>query len=321
MFHVKHRKNAALRGVWRGSRGGLERSNTPLERAGRGLAGVCIVTPCLSLGVLLLAACSSPEEIAHDTGVAATTASARVTGPAAPPAPPTPAPDKVAFIDNTSKGSGNDAAKRDFAYNWPAAVSAIPALAQRFTAERDELLADQKNEWKASLTEFASSDCVSCVNRDFEKTWEVVADLPRFLSLSASFYEYSGGAHGNGAFEALVWDRETKAALDPKTMFRSQAVLQDALGAPWCKALKAERTDRLGAEYADDGFFPCPPISDLTVLAGSSDKQSFDRIGLIAAPYVAGSYAEGSYELTFAVTPKLLAAVKPEYKAAFALGK
>ncbi len=148
----------------------------------------------------------------------------------------------------------------------------------------------------------------------------MVADLPRFLSLSASFYEYSGGAHGNGAFEGLVWDRKAKAAFDPKTMFRSQAALQDALGAAWCKALKAERTKRLGADYSDDGIFACPPISDLTVLVGSSNKRSFDRIGLIAAPYVAGSYAEGSYEMTFPVTPKVLAAVKPEYKAAFALG-
>ena len=312
MFHVKHRQNAALRGVWRGSRGGLERSNAPPERAGRGLAGAWIAKACLSCGVLLLAACSSPEEIARDTGVAATTASA----PAAPPAPPTPAPGKVAFTDNATK----DKATRDFAYSWPATVSAIPALAQRFTAERDALLADQKAEWTDALKIFAGQDCVACVNRDFHKTWEVVADGPRFLSLSAAFFEYSGGAHGNGGFEALVWDREAKRAFDPKTMFRSEAALQDALWTPWCKALKAERQKRIGANYTDDGFFQCPPISDLTVLVGSANKRSFDRIGLIAAPYVAGSYAEGTYEATLPVTAKVLAAVKPEYKAAFALG-
>jgi hypothetical protein len=57
------------------------------------------------------------------------------------------------------------------------------------------------------------------------------------------------------------------------------------------------------------------------VLLGSSDKQRFNRIGLIAAPYVAGSYAEGPYEITLPVTPAVLAAVKPEYKAAFATPK
>jgi hypothetical protein len=57
------------------------------------------------------------------------------------------------------------------------------------------------------------------------------------------------------------------------------------------------------------------------VLLGSSNKRRFNRIGLIASPYVAGSYAEGQYEVTLPVTPKVLAAVKPEYKAAFALGR
>ncbi len=316
MFHVKHRKNAAQEGVWRG---GLNRSKAGLDRANRGLAGVCFGTSCLSLGVLLLAACSSPEEIARDTGVAVTTAGA----PAAPtpPAPPTPAPDLVDFTDNAAKGTGDNAPSRDFGYRWPAAVSAVPELVERFTSERGELLASQKGEWEDSLKEFAGQDCFSCVNRDFQKTWEVVADLPRFLSLSADFYEYSGGAHGNNATEALVWDRETKSAFDPKTMFRSDVALQDALGTAWCKALKTRRAARLGPNYTDDGFFQCPPVSDLTVLVGSSNKQSFDRIGLIADPYVAGSYAEGAYDVTLLVTPKVLAALKPEYKAAFALGK
>ncbi|MEO0056797.1 MAG: hypothetical protein RIT17_233, partial [Pseudomonadota bacterium] len=34
-----------------------------------------------------------------------------------------------------------------------------------------------------------------------------------------------------------------------------------------------------------------------------------------------GSYAEGPYEVTLPVTQAVLAAVKPEYKAAFALAK
>jgi hypothetical protein len=280
-----------------GSRGGLDRARAALARA------VC--TLALAGGAI---ACSSHEEIAETVGV---------TTPATPPAPPAAEPGKVAFTDNAKQGE----AARDFSYGWPAEVSAIPPLAARFTAERDALLAEQKADWEQSLREFAGEDCVACVNRSFEKGWEVVADLPRFLSLSASFYVYTGGAHGNGAFDALVWDREAGAALDPKAMFRSPEALQAALGDPWCKALKAERMKRLGPDYSDDGFFQCPPVSDLTVLVGSSDRQRFNRIGLIAAPYVAGSYAEGAYELTFPVTPAVLDAVKPEYKAAFALSK
>jgi hypothetical protein len=265
----------------------------------------------MMVAALLLGACSSPEEVAKDTGVTATASAA------ASPAADTSAPGAVAFTDN----QGKDDAAREFSYSWPTEVSAVPALAEHFTSERDQLLAEQKAEWEEAKREFAGEDCVSCINRSFEKGWEVVADLPRFLSLSATFYVYTGGAHGNGAFDALVWDREAQAFFDPKALFRSEAALQDALGETWCKALKAERMKRLGEDYYEDSIFTCPAIADLTVLVGSSDKRRFDRIGLLAAPYVAGAYAEGSYEVTLPVTPKVLAAVKPEYKPAFALGK
>jgi len=302
MFRVKHWQG----GVWTGSRGGQECSAfRPIRtRHGQAAAGIA------ALG-LLLTGCSSPEDVADKTGVTPTasataTASANATTPQA-----------VAFADNAEKGGGS----REFAYGWPAQVSAVPALADRFTAERDTVLAEQKSEWNAALTEFAGQDCVSCTSRGFSKEWAVVADLPRYLSLSADIYFYTGGAHGNSGHDALVWDREAGAAIDPKAMFRSEAALQDALGTAWCKALKTQRQKRLGADYSDDGFFTCPPIADLTLLPGSASKQAFDRIGLLAAPYVAGSYAEGTYEVTLPVTAKLLDAVKPEYKAAFALGK
>lgn len=288
MFHVKHRRPAD------------DRATGPL-RLGYGAL----------LAAVLLAACSSPDEIAAKTGTAPSEA------PTAPTAPPAPAPDKSAFEDNAKKGE----ATRDFAYSWPAEVSAIPELAARLTADRDKLLAEQKADWDESLREFADSGCTGCVNRDYAMAWDVVADLPRFLSLSGAWNAYTGGAHGNYAWEALVWDREAKKGFDPKAMFTSPAALQGALGEAWCKALKGERVKKGMAPEADDDIFPCPPIADLTVLVGSSDRKSFNRIGLIAAPYVAGSYAEGEYEVTLPVTRQVLAAVKPEYKAAFALGK
>lgn len=259
-------------------------------------------------GLLIVAGCSSPEEMAEGAGVVATATIANAA---------TTTAGAVAFEDNSEQDGGS----REFAYKWPAAVSAVPALVARFTAERDTALAEQKAEWNASLEEFAGQGCASCTSRSFQTTWKVVADLPRFLSLSASIYFYTGGAHGNSGYDALVWDREAGKGLDPKTMFRSKAAMQDALGASWCKALKPEKQARMGDDYSDDGFFPCPPITDLTVLPGSSDKHTFNRIGLIAAPYVAGSYAEGPYEVTLPVTPAVLAALKPEYKAAFSLTK
>ncbi|GAB4485111.1 MAG: hypothetical protein OHK0018_16670 [Erythrobacter tepidarius] len=260
------------------------------------------------LAVLLLAGCSAPEDKAQATATASTGAGSEASAAASAK------PAAVAFADNAEQDGGT----REFAYKWPAAVSAIPALAERLAADRDKALAEQKADWAGALAEFPGEDCISCKNLSFAKEWKVVTDLPRYLSLSADIYLYTGGAHGNSAFETLVWDREAGTAIKPEAMFTSEAGLQDALGDGWCKALKAERIKRIGADLSEDGFFPCPAIADLTVLLGSSNRKAFNRIGLIAAPYVAGSYAEGPYEVTLPVTPKVIAAVKPEYKAAFA---
>ena len=228
-----------------------------------------------------------------------------------------PEVEAVVFENNELRGERS----REFAYNWPAEVTAVPALVERFAAERNALLAEQKQDFEDALREFEGSDCLACTNRSFAKQWEVVADLPRFLSLSQSFSAYTGGAHGNAGSGALVWDREAGQALAPADFFASEQALQDALGSRWCTLLRAERSRRLGEDPGDGGIFPCPPIKDLTVLLGSEGRSHFDRIGLIADPYVAGSWAEGAYEVTIPVSAPLIAALKPEYRAYFAAPK
>lgn len=258
----------------------------------------------------LVAGCSdkAPQHAAPEPPAAAAPAAARTDAPSSQAA---------VFENNDARGEY----VREFAYNWPAQVTAVPALVTRFSAERDKALAEQRQDFEEALREFAGQDCVGCINRGYEKTWEVVADLPRFLSLSASVYVYSGGAHGNGYYDALLWDREAGKALSAADFFSSQGAMQQALGARWCAALRKERSKRLPEDYGVDETFPCPAIKELVVLPGSAGKAAFDRIGLLAAPYVAGSYAEGGYEVTLAVTPEVLAALKPEYRAYFAAAK
>ena len=264
----------------------------------------------------MLAGCSADKT---DEASAAQAADARAAAVAAPAgdAPAGAAADAVVFENNDKRGEY----VREFAYNWPAEVAAVPALVSRFTAERDAALAEQKQDFEDALREFAGQDCIGCINRAYAKEWAVVADLPRFLSLSASTYMFTGGAHPNGTFDALMWDREAGKALTAEDLFTSQADLQKVLAPGWCAALRKERNKRLEQDYGEDETFPCPPIKELVVLPGSAGKQAFDRIGLLAAPYVAGSYAEGSYEVTLPVTPAVIAAVKPEYRAYFAAGK
>lgn len=233
-------------------------------------------------------------------------------------------PGTVTFKDAETRTVAGSEVAREFSYTWPAEVAAVPALVRRFTAERAEMLTEQKIEFAAGLSMAQPDGCFGC-NHDLVRDWSVFADTPRFLVLQGSNYVYSGGAHGNIVFDGLVWDRKAKKIIYSNWMSTSERALQTALGAPWCAALKAERAERLGEEASaimdEDGIFPCPPIADLVVLPASSDGQRFDRIELLAAPYVAGSYAEGVYEVTLPVTPAVLAAIKPRYRAAFMLGK
>lgn len=304
MFHVKPAKSGGLEGVWRGSGRGLDALRTAQAATWTGAGAL-----------LLLAACSGGADTSGKTAAAPTAAPAAA---ATPPAPLTPAAEKVEFTDTAKKDGG----ERTFAYSWPAAVSAIPDLARNLTADRDAQLADQKKDWAGALKDLAGEDCGGCKNYDFQKAWDVVADLPRFLSLTQKFYQYTGGAHGTPGTAALVWDREAKKGLAPEDFFVSRKAIQDVLGTRWCKLLKVERRKRFDGEEPDDGdIFPCPQVKDLTLLLGSKSKTHFDRIGLIADPYVAGSYAEGTYEFTIPVSQDILGAVKPEYRAYFTRGE
>ena len=273
-----------------------------------------------SVMVLALAACSSPEEVKGRMAVESDeTASATApTDPETPDKPDAPAEsaEAVKFEDNDKDGE----AERDFSYSWPKQVSAIPALAKTLSEERDKALAEQKKEWKESVDEFGSEGCVTCVMRDYSKTWAVVTDTPRFLSISSESYFYTGGAHGNTATGGMVWDRKAGASMDARQMFSSEGAFWGAAQAAYCSALNDERAERRGRPVQSDDYgSECPKLEELTLLAGSSNGKTFDRLGLIADPYVAGAYAEGPYEVTLPVTDAILAAVKGEYREYFSV--
>lgn len=278
----------------------------------------CVMRILLFLIPALLssAACSSQADFARRTGIgedpgtvagAAARTAARTPGVAARP---------VSVRQTAESGGGT----WEFEYSWPGAVSEEPELARRLGAEKDKALAGEKAEWNEAIAD-APPDCISCRSRSFAKVWQVVANLPGWLSLSAELAGYTGGAHGNYGMQSLVWDKVRKVAMDGAGLFQSPAALQQAMGAALCDALNRERV-RKGVEppAGPDAVFPaCPGLEEATILVGSGNRKTFDRITVYFGPYVAGSYAEGAYELDFPVTAAMLAAVKPEYRSAFAV--
>lgn len=274
-----------------------------------------------------LIACSSPEEMSEGIGLSEAGASAKSGESAQETLDRRIAADAepVEFKDDEKDGQ----AARDFAYSWPAQASAIPGLAQLLGERRDAALAKQKSEWLESVAEFGNATgemaCVTCVNRSYAMSWTVAADTPQFLELVAERFTYTGGAHGNSVFAALLWDREAEdgqgAAMLPIDLFVDPVALENTAYGEYCAALNLARSERRGLEAADiNPLTDCPSVTELVVTLTSSDGERFDGITFLAAPYVAGSFAEGPYEFAIAVSPAVLEAVKPEYRDAFVIG-
>ncbi|MDE2412930.1 MAG: DUF4163 domain-containing protein [Sphingomonadales bacterium] len=212
----------------------------------------------------------------------------------------------------------------EFDYSYPAAAAAIPALKswldsdlaekKEATAEgtRDELAEAKKN------PEFFAHTYAHSTK------WQVVTEIPGWLSLSAQRWEYTGGAHGNPWFESLLWDKAANVRRDPLDLFTSKAALSAAIRQPFCAQIDKQRAQKRGEPVkrnSGDEFDACIDPVESTVILGSTDKQHFNRIGVLVGPYAAGPYVEGNYEATLPVTPAVIAAVKPQYRALFAVGR
>ena len=271
------------------------------------------------------AACSAPGDgrKSHDSESAPT---ASVSAPGRAPAPMVAKKDAraVHFTDNaTGQGDGAAKATRKFSYSWPAAVSAVPGLVALLTGEREKALASQKAQW-AQVLDTASSDCPACRSFETVEKWQVVADLPQWLSLSDTIYTYKGGAHGMTGLRSLVWDKHAGRAIEGKDLFRSPEALERALGSRLCARLDKARAKKRGEPIpslkgADDFLNGCPHLDQATILVGSARGEKFDRVGIWFGPYAAGPYAEGSYELNFPLDAAVIDAVKPEYAVAFTI--
>ncbi|WP_454598716.1 DUF4163 domain-containing protein [Qipengyuania sp. SM2507] len=264
----------------------------------------------LIAALLSSAACSDTGEMEERLGT-----SAEASASATTPLPP-----------GTEAGEGRAIAETtddyEFEYSWPGEANSIPALATLLQGRADGARAD--------LVETTREDRAAAAEGDypyrphsFLGDWQLVADIPGWLSLSGTISTYAGGAHPNTGFDSLLWDKSAGVAREPLDLFRSPQNLQNAIARRFCTMLDAERGERRGEPVdrdADDYFSACPGVEELTVLLGSSDGETFDRVSIWVMPYVAGPYAEGSYEFDLPVDTALLDAVKPGYEKAFSLG-
>ncbi len=223
------------------------------------------------------------------------------------------APDKSVEIVDKGKGYS-------FEYNYPGVVRQFPALEAKLLSEKDAQLAELK-EWGA---EWATENPDRAADTDMELriNWLTVADVPRFLSLTIDEWSYTGGAHGNWGRGSLIWNKQTSAKLAPIAMFSSKEAFDKVVQTPFCDKLDIERSKKRDGEkvdrsQTDDWMQACPKPSELTVILGSSNGRTFNRLAIYAGIYSVGPYVEGDYEIDLPVNAKLIAAVKPAYRSYF----
>ncbi|MBC7504574.1 MAG: DUF4163 domain-containing protein [Sandarakinorhabdus sp.] len=144
--------------------------------------------------------------------------------------------------------------------------------------------------------------------------WSLAADTPHPLALAGETYSLTGGAHGNTGSAARMWDKTAKRSIPIDALFsdwpRARALIMPA----FCNALAAEQTRRLGAAPTSE-MNACPKIAEQPMVPWVGIGSRAAQLRVLVAPYVAGSYAEGSYLITFPWPDALRALVKPGYRA------
>ena len=208
-----------------------------------------------------------------------------------------------------------------YEYAYPAVAAAIPALKALLDAD----IADRRS----VLEDSARTGRKDAKEGGFEfrpfgywLDWKVVTELPGWLSLSTEIDTFEGGAHPNHGFDALLWDKAANQRRAATDLFVSKKQLSAAIRDTFCRQIDKQRAEKRGEPVdrnSEELFNDCIDPLDSTIILGSSNHQTFDRIGVLVAPYDAGAYAEGSYEATVPVTAAVLAVVKPEYLASFSV--
>lgn len=206
----------------------------------------------------------------------------------------------------------------DFSYAWSSEANAVPALARRFRTDAATRKAEMLRNAAAEKA-FRVQAKLDWNGLQFSRSWETVGQSPRLLSLVSSTSSYTGGAHPNSNTKALLWDRRLGKEVTIPALLQRGLSWDGAIRQPFCVLLNRERSNRRqepvqGTNWANQ----CPALKELTLALADQDRDGrFDHLDITADAYVAGPYAEGSYEISLPLTATMLTRLKPDYRASF----
>lgn len=203
-----------------------------------------------------------------------------------------------------------ETAELDFLWRAPPELAEAPTMLETLRAQAlasaEEMQAGAVEDMKLRPADAPK------ISHFFVQEWTVAADTPALLNIRADISMYTGGAHPNHGFAVKYWDKTERREISFSDLFTDWAVAEKLLTPAYCTALDAERVSRRGA--IENGMFDdCPPISDQPVALMSWPGQDISSFRVLLAPYVAGPYAEGDFEIEVPMTDALRALIKPQY--------
>jgi hypothetical protein len=206
----------------------------------------------------------------------------------------------------------------EFSYEWPAEAEAIKMLEARFRTEMRkaylEALANGREDQKIYREQKRDG-----IADYYSMKWTSAGETARLLSLENELGTFTGGAHPNTSYGALLWDRGLNRETSMDSLVNGRGAFEASTRGGYCKALDRERLQRREGEKPDlDEFNACPKYSELAIAPVDRDRNGrFDRIDFVASPYTAGPYAEGEYRISLPVSARLVRALKPQFRASF----
>jgi len=197
-----------------------------------------------------------------------------------------------------------------FHYAWPAEAKAIPALRaelrRQMARARAEALANARE-----TREVSREAQVAFHQEMFDKVWSVEASNGRLLSLTADNRTDQNGAHPNRDFDSLIWDRVRGRRTSVAAVLGAAALT--GMNARYCSALAA-----MVARHGGEPPERCPPLAERVLAFSDADHDGrFDALHVLIAPYVAASYADGSFVVDVPFEASDLTAVAAAYRPAF----
>ncbi|MBC2778222.1 polysaccharide deacetylase family protein [Parasphingopyxis marina] len=206
-----------------------------------------------------------------------------------------------------------------FEYHLPGAAMALPGLAEQLGAEREQArmaFEERQAEQAQTAIDFPDYPAPPLI---YSQDWGIAGLAGRLMSLASHIYRYDGGAHGNSEFAARLWDVEADRGTDFPNLFTDRYAAYAIVDRAYCPQLQAMQAERGIAVDEDEFWGRCPLLHEQTIFPVGEEGGAFTHIAIRIAPYVAGPYVAGEFEIDVPVTQPLIDLLAPRYRDAFAL--